>query len=176
MQKVSKQSLAMLALSILLAISIALTFTFAALAAQEKTATGTITFEGGLSIAFSGFDQTTETAGITFGGNADAITVEFKQGAFELSGENFVLSEAAKTQLAKGVVTITSAVDKKFTWTAVIDDASLTNADITEGTLTGTSSYGADATTTLAAIISDITISGAESESFTITFNANYVA
>ena len=49
MQKVSKQSLAMIALSILLAISIALTFTFAALQ-DSKTATGTITFSDGFSL------------------------------------------------------------------------------------------------------------------------------
>ena len=53
MQKVSKQSLAMLALSILLAISIALTFTFAAVG-TSKTATGTITFGGDTFIAWSG--------------------------------------------------------------------------------------------------------------------------
>ena len=49
MQKVSKQSLAMLALSILLAISIALTFTFAAVS-QARTATGTINFAGSSAI------------------------------------------------------------------------------------------------------------------------------
>jgi len=49
MQKVSKQSLAMLALSILLAISIALTFTFAALT-NTKTAEGTITFSGSVGL------------------------------------------------------------------------------------------------------------------------------
>ncbi len=53
MQKVSKQSLAMIALSILLAISIALTFTFAALQ-DRKTATGTITFSGDASVTWSG--------------------------------------------------------------------------------------------------------------------------
>ena len=53
MQKVSKQSLAMLALSILLAISIALTFTFAAVTSQSKTATGTITFDGQYSVAWN---------------------------------------------------------------------------------------------------------------------------
>ena len=52
MQKVSKQSLAMLALSILLAISIALTFTFAA-ASASKTATGTIKFTGDIALEFS---------------------------------------------------------------------------------------------------------------------------
>ena len=53
MQKVSKQSLAMIALSILLAISIALTFTFAALA-KTKTATGTIQFSGDKGIVYTG--------------------------------------------------------------------------------------------------------------------------
>ena len=53
MQKVSKQSLAMIAHSILLAISIALTFTFAALT-TKKTATGTITFTGKYSITMTG--------------------------------------------------------------------------------------------------------------------------
>ena len=52
MQKVSKQSLAMIALSILLAISIALTFTFAALTAT-RTATGTITLSGTVSVEWS---------------------------------------------------------------------------------------------------------------------------
>ena len=53
MQKVSKQSLAMIALSILLAISIALTFTFA-LTGIRNTATGTITFTGNASILING--------------------------------------------------------------------------------------------------------------------------
>ena len=56
MQKVSKQSLAMIALSILLAISIALTFTFAALTAEQNKATGTITFTGNLAIKMTGFE------------------------------------------------------------------------------------------------------------------------
>ena len=55
MQKVSKQSLAMIALSILLAISIALTFTFAALQ-DSKTATGQITFSDGFTLTATGFD------------------------------------------------------------------------------------------------------------------------
>ena len=65
MQKVSKQSLAMIALSILLAISIALTFTFAALSA-EKEATGTISFD--------------KAYGLTLNTNANSytFTVRFK--------------------------------------------------------------------------------------------------
>ena len=58
MQKVSKQSLAMLALSILLAISIALTFTFAGLS-DKKTATGTISFQGNVALIV---DSTTNIA------------------------------------------------------------------------------------------------------------------
>ena len=75
MQKVSKQSLAMLALSILLAISIALTFTFAALSAT-KTATGTITFGNGFTLEsanFSGSGNDTFTVTPTFADNG-AIT------------------------------------------------------------------------------------------------------
>ncbi len=56
MQKVSKQSLAMIALSILLAISIALTMTFAALSAN-RTATGSITFSGNVSITYNDLAQ-----------------------------------------------------------------------------------------------------------------------
>ena len=54
MQKVSKQSLAMIALSILLAISIALTFTFAVFSGAKK-ANGTITFSGGFTLATANF-------------------------------------------------------------------------------------------------------------------------
>ena len=56
MQKVSKQSLAMLALSILLAISIALTFTFAALN-STKIATGTITFTGEVGLIYTNLNN-----------------------------------------------------------------------------------------------------------------------
>ena len=64
MQKVSKQSLAMIALSILLAISIALTFTFAA-AQDTKTATGTITFSGTGALLLDGFAGTGEAGTFT---------------------------------------------------------------------------------------------------------------
>ena len=65
MQKVSKQSLAMLALSILLAISIALTLTFAALN-TSKTATGTITFSGEVGLIYSGLTSGTDANDVTF--------------------------------------------------------------------------------------------------------------
>ena len=78
MQKVSKQSLAMLALSILLAISIALTFTFAALADDQKTATGTITFDGTVAIELgAGFTEA--------GGNAYTFELTANEAGVELA-------------------------------------------------------------------------------------------
>ena len=76
MQKVSKQSLAMIALSILLAISIALTFTFALLT-DSKTATGTIQFSGSGSLSWSGFKGITAASSenITFSLDESDYTV-----------------------------------------------------------------------------------------------------
>ena len=87
MQKVSKQSLAMLALSILLAISIALTFTFAALA-DKKTATGTISFTGNVALLVG---ATGSEAGsnyefnITNATDEDSVNTELAKVSFKLS-------------------------------------------------------------------------------------------
>ena len=86
MQKVSKQSLAMIALSILLAISIALTFTFAALA-KEKTATGTITFTGEQGIIYTGLASSAENLTFKVAYNAD--------GGFTLSDVNTAADDKA---------------------------------------------------------------------------------
>ena len=94
MQKVSKQSLAMIALSILLAISIALTFTFAALS-DTKKATGTITFSGGGSVVWN-----TSSSGVleANGANGDA--------KFTLTETNFTFAADGKTATLKtGVFT-----------------------------------------------------------------------
>ena len=91
MQKVSKQSLAMLALSILLAISIALTFTFAA-AQDTKSATGTITFTGNAALTISGFAGTDEAG--TFTINVDSNGVSY------VGGESVTLLEDMKFGLA----------------------------------------------------------------------------
>ena len=65
MQKVSKQSLAMIALSILLAISIALTFTFAVLS-DKQGATGMITFNNGFTLtAGTGLTKGTDESGFS---------------------------------------------------------------------------------------------------------------
>ena len=75
MQKVSKQSLAMLALSILLAISIALTFTFANLY-DTKTATGTISFEGTVAIQFgTSFTESEGSYSLSLTANSTGINI-----------------------------------------------------------------------------------------------------
>ena len=123
MQKVSKQSLAMIALSILLAISIALTFTFAALA-KTKTATGTITFSGDTGIVYSGLaENATE---LTFKVSYDA------NGAYTLSDVN----TAATDKTSFGDIAIKMADNsKKGTVTATIkyyvgDGSTEANGDV----------------------------------------------
>ena len=92
MQKqVSKQSLAVLALSILLAISMALTATFAAFSATGS-AKGVITFDSvGVTLTYDA-SQDAATAGvqISYEGNATAgneVTVAFARAAFELNDD-----------------------------------------------------------------------------------------
>ena len=94
MQKVSKQSLAMLALSILLAISIALTLTFAALS-DSKTATGTITFTGNVALMMqnggsdfstgAGTDASPYTFTIANPTDASAINTALEKVTFKLT-------------------------------------------------------------------------------------------
>ena len=107
MQKqVSKQSLAVLALSILLAISMALTATFAAFSATGS-AKGVITFDSvGVTLTYDA-SQDAATAGvqISYEGNATAgneVTVAFARAAFELNDDKdgFVLTSEAKAALA----------------------------------------------------------------------------
>ncbi len=103
MQKVSKQSLAMLALSILLAISIALTFTFAALTAQ-RTATGSITFSGNVAITYDG----SETNG-TFTLTPDYAeqTIAVPTNVFKITGtENAYIKITVTLTDASVVVTL----------------------------------------------------------------------
>ena len=97
MQKVSKQSLAMLALSILLAISIALTFTFAALN-STKTATGTITFTGEMGLIYAGTDVVDKdlTFTIQFGSTGQPTVKLTDQTATALSAVSLKLAETSK--------------------------------------------------------------------------------
>ncbi len=115
MQKVSKQSLAMLALSILLAISIALTFTFAALT-DSKKATGTITFSGNVALEMecgigspTGTGTTTDPFVFTYqvnGQTSAAATVTAINA--ELANVTFGLADASNDAYIQVKVTATA--------------------------------------------------------------------
>ncbi len=100
MQKVSKQSLAMIALSILLAISIALTFTFAALSGKS-TAKGTITFSGNVTVQYDG--STTENGAIVFTVDYDGATVSTDNKKFTISGSPAYAQVTVTVANANGV-------------------------------------------------------------------------
>ena len=106
MQKVSKQSLAMLALSILLAISIALTFTFA-VAQDTKTATGTITFSGQAALVINGFAGTEDagTFSITIGQDG-AISYLGAEGKDALNKMSFGLTAESMPAYVKVVLSV----------------------------------------------------------------------
>ena len=96
MQKVSKQSLAMIALSILLAISIALTFTFAAIAGKTDKATGTITFSGASALLINN-EESDYTFTITFDGTGtpSVSTTGFDTVAVSLAASSTTSNVAA---------------------------------------------------------------------------------
>ena len=103
MQKVSKQSLAMLALSILLAISIALTFTFAAFS-SSRTAEGTITFDGGIGLIYTGItDNDSITFTIVFGAEGQP---ELKSGSTNLADIDLALANTSKS-----ATTLTTSIE-----------------------------------------------------------------
>ena len=105
MQKVSKQSLAMIALSILLAISIALTFTFAALQ-DSKTAKGTITFAGEASVTLSGGTVTGNV--MTFNLSNDDFTFKTIEGKTTAS--------VIKTKLDAYKIQFSNSSKVELTW------------------------------------------------------------
>ena len=181
MQKISRKSLAVVALSVLLAISMALTFTFAALNAEQRTATGTITFAGGLTITLAPGEGVNGTNGITIASSGQDLTITITDAAFEYSTDKFVLTAAAKADLAKATVTITSATEKTFYWDAALTDTAGETSTVKAGAEIGNdkeSTDGAEVSKTLADFISDIEITGAVStdNTFTVTFNADYAA
>ena len=182
MQKVSKQSLAMIALSILLAISIALTFTFAALSAS-KTATGTITFNkaygltlnsnadtytfkvnftsndqtNAVAVATKGDSETTEwndaTIGIASTSSACNIQVRIE---FNVTGDD-AGAEAIKTALAKYIEVPAEAIsDVEVGGTkklnTIINFKQLSLENADFATLTNTSATAMTATVTFTAV------------------------
>ena len=105
MQKVSKQSLAMIALSILLAISIALTFTFAA-AQSSKTATGTITFSGTAALVIGGFNGTADAGTFTISvGTNGTVSVAGKD-TNALNGMSFGLTKTSAPAYIKVAISV----------------------------------------------------------------------
>ena len=167
MQKVSKQSLAMIALSILLAISIALTFTFAALQ-DSKTAKGTITFSGNATVTLAGG------------------TVSGNEMTFNLSNDDFDFAESAgkttatvkSVSLDKYTIQFSNSSTVELTWTITLE-ANGTSAVVTMAStgLTGklkATEAGSAATSDvikLSSVISKIEIANADTfdtDSFTI--------
>ena len=144
MQKVSKQSLAMLALSILLAISIALTFTFAALA-DKKTATGTISFTGNVALLVG---ATGSEAGsnyefnITNATDEDSVNTELAKVSFKLSetSQAAYVRVTAEVQLngnTTGAVELSAKTASGFTAAGLVQTYGDTNAEKMEvGTTT----------------------------------------
>ena len=122
MQKVSKQSLAMLALSILLAISIALTFTFASLTAQ-KTASGEITFQGDVAItlgsAFSSDKLSITTTGSGLLSIPDTATIGLADGSV---AAHMKITVGAPEGTNAGAVTISSKDSVASGWQKATSD------------------------------------------------------
>ena len=130
MQKVSKQSLAMIALSILLAISIALTFTFAALS-DQKTATGTITFSGDVSIEMGAgftavegnansykFALTANKNGVEFANNLTISLGDTSQDAYVMIKISELSATGETNNVTAGAISMSKADATLFTGTS----------------------------------------------------------
>ena len=170
MQKVSKQSLAMIALSILLAISIALTFTFA-LANNVKTATGTITFSGDkyVSLTSTGSDAVIGSEGnatITFAQNDFTLTQQ-SDGTVKAESKQSALDKIAQVKINFSNATGTKAQ------IAVTDTTDTEGNVIKVTTKTPTTTEvaaGASVTTlTLGDYISKLEVSNVTANAFTFT-------
>ena len=180
MQKVSKQKLAILTLTILLAISIALTISFASLRTSEEV-NGSITFTGGLSIAIS---AGTNGNGIIFTPQENGLSISFAEEAFAYNGEQAVLSEQAQATLATANVSINSSADKMFYYKVEITQPSNLNAQVTMSNIGQTSTpvnlqngTAGSVSNSLSTYIEDIVITAPLDEvaQFTITFVADYI-
>lgn len=137
MQKVSKQSLAMLALSILLAISIALTLTFAALS-DTKTATGTITFQGNVALLVGATgSEAAENYTFTISDPADsnAINTQLQGISYKLAATSQDAYIRVTAEVNNGTstdaVTLTAKTASGYTSAALVQTS---DAAITAGT------------------------------------------
>ena len=178
MQKVSKQSLAMIALSILLAISIALTFTFAA-AQASKTATGTITFSGQAALVINGFSGTTDagTFDISVGTN-NTVTVAGKDAA-ALSDMSFGLATTSAPAYIKVAISVNgqnieigNTITDKAVAVKMSNPSDFTISESDTKIMTTTKKIAANTTWTLDNVLSfvaDITKYADETSSSTVT-------
>ena len=181
MQKVSKQKLAILLLTVLLAISIALTISFASLRTNEEV-NGSITFAGGLAIAIS--SPVAEENGITFTAQGNGLNIAFAEEAFTYDGEQAVLSEEAKATLGTANVLIQSSADKVFYYKVEITQPTTLEAQVTMSGIGQTSTAvdlqsgnAGSVNNPLTTYIQDIVITAPITEvaEFTITFIADYI-
>ena len=158
MQKVSKQSLAMIALSILLAISIALTFTFAGLSASN-TASGTITFQGDATVVWS---YTGEIVG-KYEQKDGSITVKLSEADFDLLADGSAsLKDTTKREFEYVSVSITNTANSNLKY-KISKTSTDTGMTVTCDTFKGAIEYTTGAVgKTLSQIITDIKVTNAE--------------
>ena len=175
MQKTSKQGLAILALSILLAISFALTITFASFRVIES-ATGTVTFTGDVSVAW-----TDNGSGLTFVGTGDAgcsFTLNETHFQYDAEMSTATLNQTARDALAKIQVTFTNNSALTMAWTVALDDETASQglvvelADNLTGDVAAKSDEDVTHTLTLAQIIEEITVTMQDFSSTTFKIDA----
>ena len=169
MQKVSKQSLAMIALSILLAISIALTFTFAAMN-DTKTVNGTITFSGNVAIQMGfGFEADGSNYKITLTANAAGITIP--------DAATIGLSSSSTDAYVRIVVSDLRGANATAGAVSVAAKSSVADYSISGKTFTSTAKISAGANVELADLIQftvDLNeLANDTAVTFTITVDAN---
>ena len=158
MQKVSKQSLAMIALSILLAISIALTFTFAALSATG-TATGNITFGGDATVKWTQRGNELDKYAVSDG----SITITLTEADFDFKPDGSAsLSGTTKGEFGNVTVTIENTAASNLNYK--ISKSSIDNKmTVSSTTFSSTIMKSSGAINkTLSEIVTDIEITNAE--------------
>ena len=168
MQKVSKQSLAMIALSILLAISIALTFTFAALT-ESKTAKGTITFSAGGSVTWADNNEKKNETMVTITNGSLTLNLTDANFVIEADGRSATLNIATKEYLQGCVLTFDNTSNSVMK-TKITRADELGDANVYTGLYKGEDKFtdvaaGAKATKTAVNLFGGLTISGSDEAS-----------
>ena len=157
MQKVSKQSLAMIALSILLAISIALTFTFAALS-DSKKATGTITFSGNATVTWATTNANTTKYAVS--GGEITITLSEADFTFEADG-SAKITAAALAEFEKVTVTIKNDANSALKYKITTANNAGAKMTVTNVDVPATAITKSEVTKKLSEIITNIVVADA---------------